>query len=101
MASMIPIDTITWEKMFTEIDYQVDQFESFVGGIRGNNTWKAKQDFWIKNREYRELVDKKNKISARIPQLGTMISTEKLEFYLSFDDNHDICQTDCQMTGII
>jgi hypothetical protein len=101
MASMIPRDTVVWEKMYTEIDCRADQFESFVGHIHGKDTWKAKQDFWIKNREYRELMEKKEQISARIPQLGTMISSEKLEFYLSFDDNHDICQTDCQKTPTI
>jgi hypothetical protein len=43
-------------------------------------------------------MDKNEQISARIPELGVMISDEKLEFYLSFDNNHDICQLDCQKT---
>jgi hypothetical protein len=91
IAAMIPKDTLLFENERDEIDYQIDQFESFIGNIRGSDTWKAKQDLWIKNREYRELKANFDRIKAHIPEVGVFISEDDLEFYLSFDNCHDVC----------
>lgn len=92
MASMIPPDTILLESQLIEIEMNVDKYESFIGGIRGQDTWRDKQDLWIHDSQYRELVAKKDEISSKILELGVFISSKKLEFYLG-DGVHDICVT--------
>jgi hypothetical protein len=92
ISSMIPDDTLLRERQRDEIASQVEDFETFIGYIRKDGDWKAKQDLWIKNKEYRELTAKLHDFRAIVPALGVMIDADKLEFYLSFDGGHDIVQ---------
>lgn len=92
MASMIPPDTILLESQLIYLEMDMDKYERFIGGIRGHDTWRDKQDLWIHDSKYRELDARKDEISSKIPELSVFISSKKLEFYLG-DGVHDICVT--------